>query len=160
MESYDVTGNLFQAIAGGDGGWAAAVAASGQGRAVQVDSINTRVESVYGFSGRNWNVINCFQRWLSISTCAVTQRRWRWCSGRWTTATAGRRVGREPSPHKAREDRQFHHRVEREAHTEDKAAPAATAERRAGREPSLRREQGREKLPQVEMDTEREKDTD
>jgi hypothetical protein len=42
------------------------------GRAVQVDSINTSVESAYGFSACNWSIINCFQRLLSVSTCAAT----------------------------------------------------------------------------------------
>jgi len=41
------------------------------GRAVQVDGINTRVESACGFSARNYNIINCFQTLLSISTCAA-----------------------------------------------------------------------------------------
>jgi len=46
------------------------------GRAVQVDSIRTRVESesAYGFSARNHITINRFQTLLSNSTCAATTR--------------------------------------------------------------------------------------
>jgi hypothetical protein len=44
------------------------------GKAVQVDGIKPRVESAYGFSALNWNIINCFQRLLSVSTCAATTR--------------------------------------------------------------------------------------
>jgi uncharacterized protein (DUF2132 family) len=44
------------------------------GRAVHVDRIKTRVESGYGFSALNSDIINCFQRLLSISTCAATAR--------------------------------------------------------------------------------------
>jgi hypothetical protein len=44
------------------------------GRAVQDDSIKTRVGSAYKLSARNYNIINCFQRLLSSSTCAATNR--------------------------------------------------------------------------------------
>jgi hypothetical protein len=42
-----------------------------QAGAVQVDSINIRVESANGFSAWNWNMTNRYQTLLSISACAA-----------------------------------------------------------------------------------------
>jgi len=41
---------------------------------MQVDPIKPFVESAYGFSDWNYNMINRFQALLSISTCAATWR--------------------------------------------------------------------------------------
>jgi hypothetical protein len=44
------------------------------GRALQVDSIKTRAESACGANASNYNIIYCFQRLLSISSCASILR--------------------------------------------------------------------------------------
>ena len=51
--------------------------AADRGRAVQVDSIEPRVESAYSFSACIWNLKNCCRRFGSISSCAATPRRQR-----------------------------------------------------------------------------------
>ena len=69
--------NECKALEGGGGGREAQGhdgVARHQGGAVQVDSIKTRVESACDFSALNWNIINCFQVLLLISTCAATAR--------------------------------------------------------------------------------------
>jgi len=38
----------------------------------QVVSNRTRVASAYSFNAKLWNIVNCFQRLLTISTCAAT----------------------------------------------------------------------------------------
>jgi len=45
------------------------------GRAVQVDSFKTHLESAYESALWEYNVMNCFQRLLLISTCAATAGR-------------------------------------------------------------------------------------
>ena len=42
------------------------------GRAAQVDSIDTRVESAYDISTSIYNIMDCFQRLHSIPSCAAT----------------------------------------------------------------------------------------
>jgi len=41
---------------------------------MQVDVIKSGVESAYAFNAINYDIINCFQRMLSVSTCAATPR--------------------------------------------------------------------------------------
>jgi hypothetical protein len=55
-----------------------------RGRVVQVDPMETRVESAYGVSAWNYNVFDCFQVLLSVSTIAATP----WC-GRTARRAAG-----------------------------------------------------------------------